>query len=370
MNHADRRDRLRAELSKVDQQLLLVSEPKNIAYLCGFTGSAGWLLLTPDSHFLLTDGRYWDQVGRQSPQAELFKFTPQAHQSLAGALFVLLQEKGLEGTLAIETDGMALSVFRELEKVSKENETAFQESSGLVKALRECKDAEEVELLQKAADIADKALANALAEFGPGKTEFQLKAELEYQILCLGGQGTSFPTIVASGPNGSYPHAGASQRVVGEGELITIDFGAQFQGYCSDMTRTIWYGELSAEHRRLLAETRVAQELAVRAVRAGMATKDLDSVARTHLESVGLGGYFLHSLGHGVGLDVHESPGIRKTDETSLKIGQVITVEPGVYLAGETGCRVEDTVLVEEDGCRVINRFPKQPLDSPRPILA
>lgn len=368
MNYLERQQRLR-ESHQSKETAILVTDSKNVRYLCGFTGSSGWLLLTPTDHYVLTDGRYWEQVGRQCPRARLLKFEAAKHQSMANALFVFMGDTGLGNTVAVETANMTLTLFRQLQEAAEPAGARLEEVENLTKPFREIKDSEEIELLQKAADIADTALSVALKSFAPGRTEFQLKAELEYQILLAGGEGTSFSTIVASGPNGSFPHAGASDRVVGEGELITIDFGAIYRGYCSDMTRTIWYGRLPDEAQRLIRHTRIAQQRAVEAVKAGITCKELDQVARGVLEEAGLAEYFVHSLGHGVGLDVHEDPGVRNTNDSTLRVGQVITVEPGVYVPGFSGCRVEDTVVVQESGCQVLNRFPKQPLDSIEPTF-
>lgn len=368
MNYRQRRENLNQH-DFVKDRILLVTEPKNLRYLCGFNGSAGWLLLIGEEHHILTDGRYWEQVGHQSPEAKLFPYDAKKHGTLAQALVVLLDELALQGTVTLETDAMSLSVFRELETALVGSGRSVDEVEGYVKALRLRKDSDEIDLLQEAASIADRALSVALKNFAPGRSELDLKAELEYQILKAGGEGTSFSTIVASGPNGSLPHAGASSRIVGESELITIDFGAVYRGYCSDMTRTIWYGALNNEDERLIRATRLAQQTAVDAVRAGLSCAELDSVARKILDDAGLGQYFVHSLGHGVGLDIHENPGVRGTNSSLLQVGHVITVEPGVYIPGLSGCRVEDTVVVEESGCRVLNAFPKQPLGSTEPHI-
>ncbi|MCA9780875.1 MAG: aminopeptidase P family protein [Candidatus Eremiobacteraeota bacterium] len=370
MSLSTRLETVREQLVESKLDTLLVSEPKNRRYLCGFSGSSGWLVITPDRHIVITDGRYWDQVARECPGAELFKFVASDHESLTGALTALLKDKALpqDGRpLGVETNGMTLAAFRDLEKGLRTEGLELAEVEGLVHKMRERKDSGEITLLRKAAEIADEALSAALAEFKPGGKEVELKALIEYEILMRGGAATSFPTIVASGPNGSYPHAGASHRAIQEGEMVTIDFGALYQGYCSDMTRTIWWGRLSDRDKQILGATREAQSLARQAVKAGVEAKALDIMAREHLEKAGLAEYFVHSLGHGVGLDIHEAPGLRKTSEAVLESGQVVTVEPGVYIPGDTGCRVEDTVVVTEGSPDILNRFPKQSLDADSP---
>jgi len=370
LNYQKRLTRLREKLETKNLNCILVTENKNRQYLCGFDGSAGWLLVTPNRHFILTDGRYWDQVEQQCPEGELFKYKASEHKNLWTALTTLLKEEQLlpdKRILAVETDSMTLADFRSIKEALEEERISLEEIERMTSNLRECKDEEELGLMQQAALIADRALAAALRNFRPGLRELDLKAELEYQILKCGGATSSFPIIVASGPNGSKPHAGASQRIVGEGELITIDFGAVYQGYCSDMTRTIWYGELPEDSERILRHTRKAQEAGVAAVKAGIKASEVDAAARDYLASHDLEQYFVHSLGHGIGLDVHEAPGIRKSNNSELKVGQVITVEPGVYIPEDTGCRVEDTVVVTQSGSRTLNCFPKQALGSTTP---
>jgi Xaa-Pro aminopeptidase len=367
MNLSKRLQHVREELAERELDTLLVSEAKNRRYLSGFSGSSGWLLVTEARPILITDGRYWDQVVRECPGVDLFKFVAADHESLSGALTVLLKERGLPAdgkSLGVETNGMTLAAFRDLQKGLANQGLSLTEVEGVVHKLRERKDSEEITLMRKAAEIADEALSSALADFKPGGKEVELKALIEYQILLRGGEATSFPTIVASGPNGSYPHAGASHRAIQEGELVTIDFGALYQGYCSDMTRTVWWGQLSERDRTILGTTREAQLVARQAVTAGVEARSLDLMARKFLEKAGLGEYFVHSLGHGVGLDIHEAPGLRKTSEAILEVGQVVTIEPGVYIPGDTGCRVEDTVVVTEGKPDVLNRFPKQSLDA------
>lgn len=369
MNFEQRLETIRQELAKLDSNVLLVSSEKNRQYLSGFDGSSGWLLLTEDKHLLITDGRYWDQVGRQSPGAELVKFVAAKHKDMVGALLPLLEPLQKQGVLklAVETDDMTLTTFRKLQTELQAQGIEFKESQNLVSKLRQCKDQDEINLLKRAAEIADEALAKALEDFRPGLRECDLKAEIEYHLLRLGASGTSFSTIVASGPNGSYPHAGASTREIQEGELITVDFGASYQAYCSDMTRTIWYGTLPEKELELLSAVREAQVLALSAVKAGVKASLVDAAARNHLTKLGFGEYFLHSLGHGVGLNIHEEPGLKSTNDEPLLAGQIITIEPGVYLPGQTGCRVEDTVLVTEDSYEILNHFPKQSLHSTAP---
>lgn len=364
--------RLREEMEEAKESFFLVTEPKNRRYLSGFTGSSGWLLLSAEKAWLITDGRYWDQVARQAPEVEVFRYRHSEHKDHTGALAALLSDLGLPASskLTLELDDMPVVLYRSLSEMAKENGWELNDVEGRVKSYRTVKDAEEIASLRRAAEIADRAFSAALAKFEPGQSEAALKAELDYQVLRGGGEGASFPTIVASGVQGSFPHAGATEKTIGRGELVTIDFGAVWNGYCSDMTRTVWWGELSDRDRGLVAEVAQAQSLAVKAARPGMTTGELDEVARASLREAGLAEHFVHSLGHGVGLDIHEAPTLRAGQTDELLAGQVVTIEPGVYLAGETGCRIEDTVVLREGApAEVLNKTPKQGLDQVEPPL-
>lgn len=365
-------DRLRSTMKENQEDAFLVTDSHNRRYLSGFSGSAGWLLITQQSQYIITDGRYWDQAQRESPGFELMKFERTVHKSLARATACLLEqlELGQGSRFSLELDNLSLLVFRKIQSALSELALEVTESEGRVRDLRLVKDAEELNHLREAARIADSALGAALRDFKVGQSERQLKADIEHQILLQGGHGASFPTIVASGVNGSFPHAGASDKVIEEGELVTIDFGAVYNGYCSDMTRTIWFGEISSRLQEILGAVREAQARAAAAVKPGITTGALDAVARDYLEQCELGQWFVHSLGHGIGLEVHEPPTLGKGTKIVLVEGQLVTVEPGVYIPGETGCRVEDTVVLTADGALALNQFPKQVLGTTGPLAA
>ncbi len=361
---------LREGLHKGGEDALLVTNQKNVRYLSGFSGSLGWLLLTQDSEVLITDGRYWEQAARESPEVTIFKYQHKLHRSLSeAATTVLLEVVQLQAgsRICVETDNLTLATFRSLQAALEAKEFVLLESEGRIADLRKHKDSGELVLLRQAALIADRALSATLSERFVGRTELELKAQLEYQLLKQGGEGTSFSTIVASGRNGSLPHAGASDKVILEGELITIDFGTVFQGYCSDMTRTIWYGTLGDREKTLVAATRKAQALVLAKICPGKTCGEVDALARSSLKEDQLSEYFVHSLGHGIGLDIHEAPSLRVDQEDLLEVGHVVTVEPGVYLPNFTGCRVEDTVALSIDGVEILNAYPKQDLNDDRP---
>lgn len=367
-----RTDRVESLMKEDGEDAFVVTEGKNRRYLSGFTGSSGWLVFAEGRRFLLTDGRYWEQSRSECPDFEIFRYEPSRHQGLAGATDDLLATTlGLRSgaRVAVEIDELSVSSYRTLQQALEPRNFTLLDVEGRTRHHRMLKDSDEVASLKKAARIADSALGSALKLCGLGASERDLRAEIDYQVLRAGGEGASFSTIVASGVNGSFPHAGATEKVLREGELITIDFGAIWKGYCSDMTRTIWYGELEESLRHLVSAVTDAQAKAVAAARPGMTSGDLDEVARGHLRSLDLEQYFIHSLGHGVGLDVHESPTLRSGHTDLLREHQVITIEPGVYLPNQTGCRVEDTILLTANGAETLNGYPKQRLtDSEPPV--
>ncbi|MGE0491745.1 MAG: M24 family metallopeptidase [Vulcanimicrobiota bacterium] len=347
---------------------MLITSEHNRRYLSGFSGSNGWLVVSPDHRLLITDGRYWTQVGDQAPEWELFRFTSEAHQRLSLALAQWLKEHPLEGPIGYEADHLTCLEFSRLETDLAGCE--LKAVSGVVEGLRAVKDQLELEAMRATAAAADRAFATALQTFQVGVRERDFCAELEYQMQREGARKPSFDSIVASGPNGAYPHAGVTDRVIGPGELVTVDFGAYLDGYASDITRTIWVGEPDDLSRRVYAVVRQAQRLALEGVRAGRTAAELDQLARGYIEKEGFGEAFMHSLGHGIGLAVHESPTLRSTVDTVLEEGMVVTIEPGVYLAGKTGCRVEDTVEITADGCRFVTGSPYQELGQLHPLEA
>jgi Xaa-Pro aminopeptidase len=237
--------------------------------------------------------------------------------------------------------------------------TELVATSGLVDQLRLVKDEGEVARIQAACATADAALAAVVKRLVDGPTEEEFGLELDTEIRRLGAEGNSFETIVASGPNGAKPHHRPGPRRIQEGDLVVVDFGALVDGYCSDMTRTFAIGEVSETQQRMLDVVAASQRAGVEAVAAGTEAKDVDQASRDVIDEAGWGEAFLHSTGHGVGLEIHENPRVAQTSEDTLVKDQIVTVEPGVYLPEHGGVRIEDTVVVTEDGCRVLTRAPK-----------
>ncbi|MBI3924896.1 MAG: aminopeptidase P family protein [Armatimonadetes bacterium] len=361
-----RMEKIRQRLESSELEGLIVVGAENRRYLSGFTGSNGWLLITGELQLLVTDGRYWSQVEDQSPDWQIVRFKAQDHGRLSRILAQRFQELGGSGRLGFEMDHISFAQHEQMEEDFAG--IGLVPTSDLVEALRQVKDADELERMRRAAAVADRAFLKMLEHFREGVRESELCAELEYLLQKEGARKPAFDTIVASGPNGAYPHAGVTDRRIGRGELTTLDFGALVDGYASDITRTVWLGELPEPALTVHRVVRDAQRAALDAVRPGISAAELDGVARKIIEDAGYGEAFSHSLGHGIGLAVHEPPTLRSTTETVLEPGMVITIEPGIYLPGETGCRIEDTVLVTDSGFDSITRAPKQEPGQPHPL--
>lgn len=359
MDVADRAVRLRARLDEAGCDALLVTDLTNVRYLTGFTGSAALLLVTHGDLVFVTDGRYRDQAAAQlaaagvAARVEIGRTRDEQRGLLAGPA-------GGVARLGLEAD--AVTWAQQLRFATEWFEgTEMVATEGLVEDLRQVKDAGEVARLAAACAIADAALGAVRHRLGEKPTEAEVALELEWQMRRLGADGPSFDTIVASGPNGAMPHHRAGERRITEGDLVVVDFGALVDGYHSDMTRTFAVGDPSDTQQRMLDVVHAAQAAGVAAVRAGVAAADVDEACRAVLREAGWEDAFLHGTGHGVGLDIHESPRVSASAAGSLADGHVVTVEPGVYLPEHGGVRIEDTVVVTAEGCRTLTLAPKDP---------
>jgi Xaa-Pro aminopeptidase len=363
MDVAGRVARLRARLAEAEgddeADALLVTNMVNVRYLTGFSGSAAVLLVLPEDLVFVTDGRYRDQSAEELAAAgveariEVGITLAQQQEYVSGAAHGIARI-GLEAESVTwgQQRRMAADWFPDAELVP---------TSGVVEDLRRVKDAGEVERMAAAAAAADAALEVVRPYLAARPTEQEFALALDSEMRRHGASGCSFETIVASGPNGAKPHHRPSDRRIGAGELVVIDFGAIVDGYCSDMTRTLCVGEPASETaRRMVAVVAESQRAGVAAVRAGVEAKAVDEACRALIDDAGWGEAFLHSTGHGVGLQVHEAPRVAKTSTDTLASGHVVTVEPGVYLPDHGGVRIEDTVVVTEDGCRVLTNAPKE----------
>jgi len=332
-----------------------VTNPENRFYLSGFSGTAGALLLCRNDLFLLTDFRYANQAGLESPDFEVIEVTG----SYIETLEQILKKKNVF-LLGCEGDHLSYNQFLALK--DKLAGIDIKGTSGLVEKLRLNKDRAEIKKIEEAVRLADQAFEQILPVIKPGVPEREIALKLEYSMRSMGADGIAFNIIVASGPRSALPHGVASSRILQRGDLITMDFGAVYHGYHSDITRTVVLGKPEPRQEEIYSIVLEAQVQAVKAVRSGVRASDIDRVARDIIARRGYGDYFGHSTGHGLGLNIHENPRLSSKDETILQAGMVVTVEPGIYLPDWGGVRIEDTVMVEESGCRVLTRAPKEKL--------
>jgi Xaa-Pro aminopeptidase len=346
---SERQTALRGALEADGLDALLVTHLPNIRYLTGFTGSAGLLLVRPDGTTLITDFRYAVQAPNEAGSAAVVEIDQKSVWDRLGRLLAAVAP----GVLGIEAQ--ALSV-RDAERVAGLTRGRVAPTSDLVERLRAIKSPEEVAAIRAAADLAQAALAEVLPTVRPGLTELEIAATLEAALRRRGSEWHPFPTIVASGPRAALPHARTSSRAVQAGEWLLLDFGAQVDGYCADLTRTVVVGARADERQRTIYElVRTAQRRALEHLRAGMTGREGDALARDVIAARGFGDAFGHSLGHGLGLEVHEGPRLAPTADAPLPLHAVVTVEPGIYLPGWGGVRLEDDAYLGPDGVVVLS---------------
>lgn len=343
---------LRDTLQQQSLDALLVTNPENRTYLSGFTGSSGWLLITAETANLITDFRYYEQATLQAPDFRLIRQT----DSLALTFQQLVTELSVV-RLGFEQDHMTYSLATSL--INANPKLQFVPLSSVVEDQRMVKNDEELCKMQKAADISEHTFLHILSYMKAGMTEIQVSLEMERYMRQQGADGLAFETIVASGPRSSLPHGRPTDRMLSDGDFVTLDFGAKFQGYCSDMSRTMVIGKATEEQKKIYRLVYEAHMAALHAVQPGILGKDLDAVARAVITDAGYGEYFGHGLGHGVGRNVHEGPSCGKTGLVPLKPGHVVTIEPGVYIPNWGGVRIEDMVLVTANGFRNFNHTTK-----------
>lgn len=345
---------VRAAFAEWEVDGLLVGSPANRRWLSGFTGSAGWLLITAGDARLATDSRYWSQAATQAPAFSLFCLT----QDTRLADFV---ETAGVATIGVEANHLTLADFDRLQAVGGLKWRPLAETTEPMRAI---KSPAEIEQMRAAATITDQVMAQVNRLARPGQTEAELAWELEKRLREGGADATAFPIIVASGPNAARPHHSPGQRPLQEGDAIIVDMGAALNGYMSDLTRSFFLGsEPSPRYREIYDVALKAQNKALAGLRPGTTTREVDALARDSIAAAGHREHFGHSLGHGVGLEVHEEPRLspREKYERSLQPGMVTTVEPGIYVPDWGGVRIEDLVLVTEHGHESLSRCPKTP---------
>ncbi len=349
-----RLERLVAALRKAEIDLLLVSAPVNVRYLTGFTGSNGLALVGPHTRTFITDFRYVEQAAEEVERS--FERV-RAPQELVEAIADALPEEALR--MGFEDAHVSVRAHERLRELLPDR-VQLVAADNLVEELRAVKDREEVERIWAASALADGAFEKVLSQGLIGRTEREVAIAIEQEMRLLGAQAPSFETIVAAGPQGALPHAKPRDHQIGPGDLVVIDWGAELDGYCSDCTRTVATGQPDEEVRRVYELVLSAQLKGVESVRGGADCREVDALARAVIDAGGYREQFGHGLGHGVGMEVHEGPRLSQRAEGSLRSGNVVTVEPGIYLPGRFGVRIEDLVVVTGDGCEIITSVPKE----------
>jgi Xaa-Pro aminopeptidase len=349
MNYRLRQQNLRDHLATTQFDALLVSHLPNIRYLCGFTGSSGLLLVEESGSVFFTDVRYDTQAHAEVKGAKVV-IARQAVLSAAADRIAALRGKRV---IAIEADHVTVSDRKRLDDLLPTH-LRLKNASSLVERARMVKDEDELAVIRSAVNLGAKLFDRALAVMRPGVKESDVAAEMEYAARRAGAEEMSFSTIIASGERSALPHGRASDKPIKPGGFAVCDFGVILLGYCSDQTRTVWVGSVSEDARVGYEAVLEAQLAAIAAVRPGVSVGEVDGAARKVLRKRGLGRYFTHSTGHGVGLEIHEAPRLAAGQKTVLQPGMVITIEPGVYFPGKWGVRIEDMVTVTARGCDVL----------------
>jgi Xaa-Pro aminopeptidase len=351
MDFRGRQKKLQQHLATTRFDALLISHLPNIRYLCGFTGSAGRLLIEPDRSTFFTDVRYDTQAHAEVQSARVV--IPRKALLRALGEWIAVHHKRRRWTIGLEADHFTWGEKKRLEHVLP-SRVRLSSASAAVERARMVKDRDELERIRAAVNLGARLFDRALEVLRPGMKEVEVAAEMEHTARCAGAEAMSFPTIIASGARSALAHGRASSRPIASGGFVVCDFGVILAGYCSDQTRTLWVGPVSEEARRAYEAVREAQQAAIEAVRPGVSVGEVDSAARKVLRKAGLGRYFTHSTGHGVGLEIHEAPRVAVDEKEVLQPGMVITIEPGVYFPGKWGIRIEDMVAVTANGREVL----------------
>ncbi len=354
MDSPNRLARLQERLTDSGWDGLLVTHLPNIFYLTGFTGSSAAFLVTPRSSVFFTDGRYTEQASRQVKNS---KIVSSRLGWMVDAAAVLLRRKLRR--VGIEAAHLTVDQFRRLRRPLR-RQAKLIPCVDWVEELRSIKSPQEIEAIRRSSDVVTKAFEEVLQMVRPGVRESELSAELEYRMKRRGAQKVSFDLIVASGPRSALPHGVASEKRVRRNEFLVFDLGAILRGYSSDFTRTVYVGRPSAKAREIYSIVRESQESAMAGIRAGVPAAEIDRLARTFIRRRGYGKFFVHSTGHGIGIEVHEMPLLSARTKTILQPGHVITVEPGIYLPGYGGVRIEDIVVVGKQGCENLTSSGKE----------
>ena len=354
-SHAKRRDRIRSQLRKKKLDAILVTSFTNVSYLTGFTGDDSYLLVTGEDDIVLSDERYTTQLEEECPDLELAIRGP-GSKMLSSVKEEVARAKVKR--LGFEADSMTVSLHAALNEAVKLCDLIA--CAGWVEQLRMVKDRSEIARTRVACDQARRAFEVVRASLTPDMTELEVAADLEYQARRFGGKCLSFPAIVAAGPRAALPHASPTLQKLGFSDFTLIDWGVNEGQYVSDLTRILVTGRISPKLQKVYGVVLKAQLAAIDAIRPGVTCESIDSVARKIIAKAGYGKQFGHGLGHGTGLDIHEAPRLSQGQSTLLKAGMIVTVEPGIYLPGWGGVRIEDDILVTKSGHEVLTSVPKR----------
>ncbi len=341
-------------LQKAQVEGILVTDPYNMRYLSGFSGGEGALFLAENARIIITDSRYTEAAGKESD----FIVLEESRKNPRGEILSQLVREHRISCLGFEDGAVTYQQYEGFRKNLQDQK--FIPLGNLLDSLRAVKTEKELSLIRRAESIGDVAFSKILEILKPGISELEVAAELEYQMKRAGAEGLSFDTIVASGVHSSMPHAVPTEKKLEWGDFVTMDFGCRYQGYCSDMTRTVVVGEASQEQKKIYNTVLEAQRLALDQLCAGKAGKEIDAVARNHIAEAGYGKCFGHGLGHSLGLFIHEEPRLSPGEDTLLLPGMVETVEPGIYVPGFGGVRIEDLAVVKDHGCENYTGSPKE----------
>lgn len=352
-------EKIRAAISRKGVEALLVTQPENRRYLSGYTATdlsiteSSGVLLVPKHRapLLLTDARFKLQAEQEAVGCEVLLFK----KTLLDTLITVLGRLGVR-TLAFESHYLLHATAVKLMGLGKEHNVEMIATSGMVEKLRARKTRTEIDKIRRSVLLNEAVFQEVFAALRPGQTERAVALEIESTMMHKGATEKAFPTIVAFGPNAAQPHAVPGDRVLREGEIVLIDMGLKLDGYCSDMTRTVVLGKPDRQTVQAIRLVRKAQRAALKTIKAGVPARDVDRAAREIIRQAGYGKNFSHSLGHGVGLAVHELPYLNRLRRNKLQAGMVVTVEPGIYLPGWGGVRLENMAVVEENGCTILNK--------------
>lgn len=345
-------EKLRKKMRENNLDSFLITSPYNLRYLTNFTGTTGLAVITLEKAFFITDFRYTEQAATQAQGFEIIKNVGPIFDEVAN----LVRKEGLR-MLAFEESTISFLEYSVLEEII---DAELIPVSEMIEELREVKDEEEIAIIEKACSIADMAYDHILKMIQPGMTEIEVANQVDFYMRSLGASGVSFSTIVASGLRSAMPHGVASNKVIEQGDMITLDFGCYYEGYVSDMTRTFAIGDPGEKLKEIYEIVLGAQLAVIEAAKPGVTGIQLDAVARDYITKHGYGEAFGHSTGHGIGLEIHEGPNVSARAKKQFIVGNIITDEPGIYLPGIGGVRIEDDLLITPEGNRVLTHSPKE----------